>query len=173
MIVERLTDEASLLKEIWDESDTNLTDDEVHLEADQRRDVDLLAVRDQEIMDWEFAKLWLGDDIPDRKIRRLRSVERQDLRDLELPLRTFVFEDASPFFGAGHSSGLDIVDLFRRWLAARSFRCECCGHRYIPLEPQPRGRPRRFCSNACKQSAWRSGRTISKVSPHGARPSAR
>lgn len=44
-------------------------------------------------------------------------------------------------------------------------KCECC---CAPVVQRPRGRPRRWCSDACKVAAWRALRKSTAGSRTGA-----
>ena len=129
----------------------------------------LTESRDHSIDGFEQLKEWFGADPPNfnlvdycnANIARLRSIPHRDLRDAELAMQKFVLVEESPFFHTGtYGSGLDIVYLFTRWLQITSFRCGNCALSYVTLRSEPKGRPRRFCSEACKQSASRLRRSL-------------
>ena len=92
----------------------------------------------------------------DAQLARLRSLSRSELRVMDTLVRRFVWADDSPCFLDG--GGLDVLALFERWLCTRSFWCEWCVEEYVAVGLEFRGRRRRFCSTACKQSAYRRRR---------------
>jgi len=143
-------DAAEIVREIR-EDEPELTDRQIWNSAHQDEPWfflqynNLADLRDWWVEYYELTKPWVA---------RLRSIPRRDLMNVDSALCIFVILNESPFF-MGRGKGLDVVHLFTRWLKAVSFRCEHCGQRYVLLIFEPKGPPRRFCSNSCKQAAWR------------------
>jgi hypothetical protein len=85
---------------------------------------------------------------------RLRAVPAEDLAVVQATLDIFIRRE-----GGRHAlATLASVDFFVVWLKKSSIRCEHCERLFVPLGSFLGGHPRSWCSNACKQSAWRNRR---------------
>ncbi|WP_154697846.1 hypothetical protein [Lentzea guizhouensis] len=90
---------------------------------------------------------------------RLQAAAQADLVEevLVLAPALYAFVETQGSECAGIND--DAHDLFVHWLSTSSQTCPRCSTRFFPLHNHFGGRPRSYCSAACKQAAWRAGRS--------------
>lgn len=101
-------------------------------------------------------------EISPKRVRKLVSTAASVMRH---PSRSQILSDYFDHDGQSLLIDAELRDLIRRWQLEERFASVCtqCGHRYSPAErttgpPQRAGRPRKYCSNACRQKAYRDRR---------------
>jgi len=96
--------------------------------------------------------------------RQVRKIARQVLSKLRHPYRSAPLRVTD---SNGHPVDGDYVDIRRGILGDgdyHSYVCARCSRQVVSVAlPQAGGRPRKYCSDACRQAAYRARRTGAKA----------
>jgi hypothetical protein len=88
----------------------------------------------------------------------LRSLRHRELEILDESVTAFVISERIVGDDGWDGGAIESINFFLHWLKERAFICRYCDRKFVSVASLRGGRPRRTCSDACKQSAFRQRR---------------
>lgn len=87
--------------------------------------------------------------------KMLRSLRHRELAILDESVTAFVISERIAGDDGRDDGAVESINFFLHWLKERAFTCHYCDKKFVSVASLRGGRPRRTCSGACKQSAFR------------------